>query len=63
MRTEVLRNDPLVAPLQQGQPLGTLRVSTASGEVVTEVPLVVLETVDEAGILGRIWGAIRLWIK
>ena len=63
LRTEVLRNDPLVAPLQQGQPLGTLRVSTASGEVVTEVPLFVLETVEEAGILGRIWGAIRLWIK
>ena len=63
LRTEVLRADPLVAPLQQGQPLGTLRVSTATGEPVAEVPLFVLETVGEAGLLGRIWGAIRLWIK
>jgi D-alanyl-D-alanine carboxypeptidase (penicillin-binding protein 5/6) len=27
------------------------------------VPLVVLEAVDEAGIFGRAWDAIRLWIK
>lgn len=63
LRTEVLRQDPLIAPLQQGQPLGTLRVSNANGDVLTEVPLFVMETVEEAGILGRIWGAIRLWIK
>ncbi len=63
LRTEVLRADPLVAPLQQGQPLGTLRVKTAAGEVVAEIPLFVLETVGEAGLLGRLWGAIRLWIK
>jgi D-alanyl-D-alanine carboxypeptidase (penicillin-binding protein 5/6) len=63
LRTEVLRTDPLVAPLQQGQPLGTLRVKTAAGEVVAETPLFVLQTVEEAGLLGRLWGAIRLWIK
>ena len=63
LRTEVLRSDPLVAPLQQGQSLGTLRVSSAAGETVAEVPLVVLESVEEAGLLGRIWGAIRLWIQ
>lgn len=63
LRTEVLRTDPLVAPLQQGQPLGTLRVSTAAGATVAEVPLFVLEAVPQAGLLGRIWGAIRLWIQ
>ncbi len=63
LRTEVLRTDPLIAPLNQGQPLGTLRVTTVAGEVVAEVPLFVLEAVEEAGLLGRIWGAIRLWIK
>ena len=30
---------------------------------VAEVPLVALEAVEEAGILGRAWDAIRLWIK
>jgi len=40
-----------------------LKVATAAGAPVAEVPLVVLEQVDEAGILGRAWDAIRLWIK
>ncbi len=63
LKTEVLRTDPLVAPLQKGQPLGTLRVTTATGAPVAELPLFVLETVPEAGILGRAWDAIRLWIQ
>jgi D-alanyl-D-alanine carboxypeptidase (penicillin-binding protein 5/6) len=63
LKTEVLRPDPLVAPLQKGQKLGTLKVSTGAGVAVTELPLTVLETVEEAGILGRAWDAIRLWIK
>jgi D-alanyl-D-alanine carboxypeptidase (penicillin-binding protein 5/6) len=32
-------------------------------EPVTEVPLVALDAVEQAGILGRAWDAIRLWIK
>ncbi len=63
LRTEVARPDPLVAPLQQGQALGTLRVRNAAGAVVVEVPLQVLETVPEAGFFGRAWGALRLWIQ
>jgi D-alanyl-D-alanine carboxypeptidase (penicillin-binding protein 5/6) len=30
---------------------------------VAEVPLTVLEPVELAGIFGRAWDAIRLWIK
>jgi D-alanyl-D-alanine carboxypeptidase (penicillin-binding protein 5/6) len=63
LKTEVVRPEPLVAPFQQGQALGVLKVSQADGSVVAEVPLQVLETVAEAGILGRAWDAIRLWIK
>ena len=63
LKTEVVRPEPLVAPLQRGQALGTLKVSLASGAPVTEVPLVVLETVEESGILGRAWDALRLWIQ
>lgn len=63
IRTEVLRSDPLVAPLQKGQPLGTLRVSTANGETISELPLFVLEGVPQAGVLGRAWDAMRLWIR
>jgi D-alanyl-D-alanine carboxypeptidase (penicillin-binding protein 5/6) len=64
IKTEVTRPDPLVAPLLKGQPLGTLKVTLGdSPETVAEVQLVVLEGVDEAGIFGRAWDAIRLWIK
>ena len=63
LKSEVVRNEPLVAPLQKGQALGTLKVTTAAGATVAEVPLTVLETVEEAGIFGRAWDAIRLWIQ
>lgn len=63
LKTEVLRADPLIAPFQAGQALGTLKVSRPDGTLVAEVPLQVLETVPEAGVFGRAWDAIRLWIK
>jgi D-alanyl-D-alanine carboxypeptidase (penicillin-binding protein 5/6) len=28
-----------------------------------EVPLVALESVEQAGIFGRAWDAVRLWVK
>ena len=63
LKTEVQRMDPLVAPILAGQRLGTLKVSTASGVPVAEIPLVAAEPVALAGIFGRAWDAIRLWIK
>jgi D-alanyl-D-alanine carboxypeptidase (penicillin-binding protein 5/6) len=63
LQTRLERTDPLVAPLAQGQRVGTLKVTTKAGSAVTEVPLVVMEGVEQAGIFGRAWDAIRLWIK
>ena len=63
LQTKIERTDPLVAPLAQGQKVGMVRVTTASGAKVAERPLVVLEGIEEAGILGRAWDALRLWIK
>ena len=61
--TKIDRIDPLVAPLTKGQRVGTIKVTTASGAPVVNVPLVVLEPVEQAGIFGRAWDAVRLWIK
>jgi D-alanyl-D-alanine carboxypeptidase (penicillin-binding protein 5/6) len=61
--TKIERTDPLVAPLAKGQKVGVLKVATPAGLAVAEVPLVVLDAVEEAGIFGRAWDAIRLWIK
>ena len=63
LQTKVERTDPLVAPLTKGQRVGTIKVSTTAGAPVLELPLVVLEPVEQAGIFGRAWDALRLWIK
>lgn len=63
LKTSIERTDPLVAPLQQGQRVGTLKVTTAGGTTVAQIPLQVLEPVGLAGIFGRAWDAVRLWIK
>jgi serine-type D-Ala-D-Ala carboxypeptidase (penicillin-binding protein 5/6) len=63
LQTRISRTDPLVAPLAKGQRVGTLKVSTAGGAPVAELPLVVLQPVEEAGIFGRAWDSLRLWIK
>ena len=63
LKTVINRNDPLVAPLLAGQKVGTLDVSTAAGAKIASVPLVVLQPVSAAGLLGRAWDSLRLWIK
>ncbi len=63
LKNVVERTDPLVAPLAKGQRVGTIKVTTAAGLAVAEVPLLVVEAVEEAGIFGRAWDALRLWIK
>jgi D-alanyl-D-alanine carboxypeptidase (penicillin-binding protein 5/6) len=63
LKTSIERTDPLVAPLTKGQRVGTLHVTTAGGAKVADVPLVVMEPVALAGLFGRAWDALRLWIK
>ncbi len=63
LQTELKRTDPLIAPLQKGQRVGTLTVKSAAGAPLAELPVVVQEAVPEAGLLGRLWDAMRLWIK
>ena len=62
VKTQVARPDPLIAPLAKGQAVGSLRVSSGD-QLLLEVPLAVLEPVEQAGVLSRAWDAVRLWIK
>ncbi len=62
LKAELLSQQPLVAPVAQGQRVGTLRVSY-DGEPLGEYPLVALEGVGVAGIFGRTWDTLRLWLK
>ena len=45
-----------------GQRIGVMRV-TLDGKAVGEYPVLALETVGVAGIFGRAWDTLRLWIK
>ncbi|HEX2197237.1 MAG TPA: D-alanyl-D-alanine carboxypeptidase family protein [Burkholderiales bacterium] len=62
LKAELRSQQPLVAPVAQGQRVGTLRVSY-DGEPLGEYPLVALEGVGVAGIFGRTWDTLRLWLK
>jgi D-alanyl-D-alanine carboxypeptidase (penicillin-binding protein 5/6) len=62
VKTQVARPDPLLAPLTKGQVVGTLKISSGD-QPLLDVPLMALETVEQAGILSRAWDALRLWIK
>lgn len=62
IKTQLVRPEPLVAPFAKGQTVGALKVLRGE-QPLFEVPLVVLESVEQAGVLGRAWDAIRLWIK
>ncbi len=50
---------PLFAPIGVGQQIGSMKL-TLDGKPYAEVPVVALEAVALAGVLGRGWDAIRL---
>ena len=63
LKTAIERTDPLVAPLVAGQRVGSVKITGTGGAALATLPLVVLEPVELAGVFGRAWDAIRLWIK
>ncbi len=56
----IKRPDPLLAPLTQGQKVGTLALMLDDKLLRTE-PLEVLEAVERAGFFGRTIDMIKLW--
>ena len=62
LKAELLSQSPLVAPVAEGDRVGMLRV-TLDGKPVGEYPVVALEAVPAAGLIGRAWDTLRLWLK
>lgn len=56
------RKDPLVAPIDKNSQVGTIKVMSADNKVITELPVLALEQVAQAGMFGRALDSIRLWI-
>jgi serine-type D-Ala-D-Ala carboxypeptidase (penicillin-binding protein 5/6) len=62
IKTQLARPDPLVAPVTKGQTIGSLKVLRGE-QLWVEMPLQALDAVEQAGVFGRAWDALRLWIK
>lgn len=62
LKANVESMQPLLAPISAGQRVGTMNVMLG-GKPYRELPVVALESVPVAGILGRSWDSIRLLFK
>ena len=60
--TQVGVDEPLVAPLDVNDVVGRVTLFR-DGEVVSEVPLRVLQRVEPAGFFARLWDTIVLWFQ
>lgn len=62
LKVELVSQQPLIAPIQIGQRVGTLKV-TLDGNPFGEYGVQALEDVGVAGFFGRIWDAILLFFQ
>ena len=62
MKANLESRQPLLAPVAAGQKIGVIKL-TLDGKPYAELPVVALEDVALAGILGRGWDSIRLLFK
>jgi D-alanyl-D-alanine carboxypeptidase (penicillin-binding protein 5/6) len=62
IQVELVSQQPLIAPLQIGQRVGTLKL-TLDGQPLGEYGVQALENITVAGFFGRIWDAILLFFQ
>ncbi|MBU1236442.1 MAG: D-alanyl-D-alanine carboxypeptidase [Gammaproteobacteria bacterium] len=66
LKAELVSRQPLLAPVQKGQEIATLKLSLDEGGEMKpygEYPVVALEAVPVAGIFGRAWDSLMLWFQ
>lgn len=62
LKAKMEYKQPLIAPVQLGQEVGTVKF-TLDDTVVETYPLVALEQVDTANIFGRVWDSMKLLLN
>jgi len=62
LKADLVSQQPLLAPISAGQRVGTVRVMLESKQI-GEYPVVALENIAVAGIIGRTWDTVRLWFR
>src|SRR6185437_3440942 len=59
VKPQIEQIDPLVAPIANGQQVGTAKL-VADGKVLAQFPVVALQAVPQAGVVGRVWDSLML---
>lgn len=62
LKAQIESLQPLIAPVRAGQTLGTMKLEL-DGKPYHSLPVVALEDVPVAGLFGRAWDALRLYIN
>jgi D-alanyl-D-alanine carboxypeptidase (penicillin-binding protein 5/6) len=62
LKASIESMQPLLAPISAGQNIATMKF-TLDGRPFREIPVVALESVPVAGILGRGWDTLRLLFR
>ena len=62
VKAELVSRQPLIAPVTQGQVVGTMKVSL-DDKPMGDYPVVAIEAVPVAGIFGRAIDTVRLWFN
>ena len=62
LKASLVSQQPLMAPVLKGQRIATLKLSL-DDRPYGDYPVVALETVPVAGMIGRAWDAMRLWFE
>jgi D-alanyl-D-alanine carboxypeptidase (penicillin-binding protein 5/6) len=60
LKAEIERIEPLVAPVRDRQPIGTLRVRL-DDKVLLERQVLAQSAVESASVFGRLWDTMRMW--
>jgi len=62
LKADVVSQQPIIAPIAKGQSVATLRV-TLDGKPLHRAFARRARAIGPAGLLGRAWDTLRLWIK
>ena len=62
LKAELVSQQPLMAPVSQGQVVATMKVSL-DGKPYGEYPVMAIEAVPAAGMFGRMIDSVRLWFN
>lgn len=62
LEVSLTSQQPVIAPIQKGQRLGTMQLKL-EGQPVGDYAIVALQDVPVAGFFGRLWDTIVLWFK